>query len=85
LTLADRLRLAFDIAFRYEETVYNDTWASASRDYNETLISARLSANYTLNRWVSLFANVMWEDNSSDHTYYEYDRFRGTMGVRFHY
>jgi hypothetical protein len=85
LTLADRLRLAFDIAFRYEETAYNDTWASASRDYNETIISARLSANYTLNRWVSLFANVMWEDNSSDHTYYEYDRFRGTMGVRFHY
>jgi hypothetical protein len=85
LTLADKLRLAFDIAFRFEETAYNDIYASYTRDYDETIVSARLSANYTLNRWVSLFANIMWEDNSSNNKYYEYNRVRGTLGVRFHY
>jgi hypothetical protein len=85
LTLGDKLRLAFDIAFRYEDTVYNDEIVSRGLDYHETIYSARLSANYTLNRWVSLFANIMWEDNTSDNIYYEYDRFRGTLGVRFHY
>jgi hypothetical protein len=85
LTLADKLRLAFDVAFRYEETAYNDDLVAWGMDYDETIVSARLSANYTLNRWVSLFANIVWEDNSSDNMYWEYDRVRGTLGVRFHY
>ena len=85
LTLADKLRLAFDVAFRYEETAYNDDLVAWGMDYDETIVSARLSANYTLNRWVSLFANIIWEDNSSDNMYWEYDRVRGTLGVRFHY
>ena len=55
-------------------------------DYDEDLLSVRLGANYTLNRWVSVYANIVWEEDWCDnYKAYDYDRFRGTIGLRFHY
>ena len=35
---------------------------------------------------MSLYADLTWEDNWCDnYSNYDYDRFRGTVGVRFHY
>ncbi|MBO7166604.1 MAG: hypothetical protein J6V88_03665 [Kiritimatiellae bacterium] len=83
LTLGDRLTLTGDVAMRMEDTVYAER---AAYDYSEFIVSARLGATYTINRWMSVFANVLWEDNSCDEKdYYDYNRVRGTIGLRFHY
>jgi hypothetical protein len=83
LTLGDRLTLTGDVAMRMEDTVYAER---AAYDYSEFIVSARLGATYTINRWMSVFANVLWEDSSCDEKdYYDYSRVRGTIGLRFHY
>ena len=86
LTLGDKLTLSFNVAFRYEENVYSDRYLGATSDYDTRYFSARLGANYRLNRWMSFFGGLSWDEEwNSKHDAYEYDRFRGTLGVRFHY
>ncbi len=86
LTLGDKLNLRGDIAFRREDNVYSDKYLGAGNDYDEDILSVRLGATYTINRWVSVFANISWEEEWCDsHKDYDYDRYRGTVGVRFHY
>jgi len=86
LTLGDKLNLSANIAFRHEENAYADRYLAAGNDYDEDIISARLGATYTINRWMSIFATISWEEEWCDkHDDYDYDRFRGTVGVRFHY
>ena len=86
LTLGDKLNLNANIAFRHEENAYHDRYLAAGNDYDEDIISARLGATYTINRWMSLFATIVWEEEWCDkYDNYDYDRFRGTVGVRFHY
>ena len=87
LTLGDRLKLTANITWRYEENVYSDSYYTRRQNYDESWLSARLGADYLLNRWMSVFANVMWEEEwaGNGNSNYDYDRFRGTLGVRFHY
>jgi len=86
LTLGDKLTLTANIGFRYEENVYSDHYLGATSDYDTRYVSARLGATYVINRWMSLYGNLSWsEEWNSKHDAYEYDRFRGTLGVRFHY
>jgi hypothetical protein len=86
LTLGDKMTLSGNIAFRHEDVVYSDRYLGAGNNYDEDMISARVGANYTLNRWMSIFADLAWEEEWCDkHSDYDYHRFRGTLGVRFHY
>lgn len=86
LTMGDRLTLTGNIAYRLEETVYNDRYLTSRNDYDETILSVRLGANYTVNRWMSVYADFTWEENwCESYRGYDYDRFRGTLGMRFHY
>ena len=85
LTLGDKMTLTANVAWRHEQNVYADHYLGAGFDYDEDILSARLGADYTLNRWMSIFASFVWENEWCDTTVYEYDRFRGTVGVRFHY
>lgn len=85
LTLGDKMTLTANVAWRHEQNVYADQYLGAGFDYDEDILSARLGADYTLNRWMSIFASFVWENEWCDTTVYEYDRFRGTVGVRFHY
>lgn len=86
LTLGDKMRLHADVAWRHEDTAYNDAYLGSTNDYDEDLLSVRVGADYTLNRWMTLFANITWEEDWCDeYEQYDYDRFRGTVGVRFHY
>lgn len=85
LTLADKMTLTADVAWRYEDTCYNDRYLSYGNDFDEDILSIRLGATYTINRWVSVFANLTWEEEWCDKREYDYDRFRGTLGLRFHY
>ena len=34
---------------------------------------------------MSVFASLTWEEEWCDRRAYDYDRFRGTIGMRFHY
>lgn len=85
LTLGDKLNLHGDVSFRYEENVYSDRYLGAGNNDDEEILSFRIGASYTINRWVSVFANLMWEEEWCDTKDYDYDRFRGTLGLRLHY
>ena len=85
LTLGDKMTLTANVAWRYEDTCYNDRYLSYGNNFDEDILSVRLGATYTINRWVSVFATFTWKDEWCDRRSYDYDRFRGTIGMRFHY
>ena len=85
LTLGDKMTLTANVAWRYEDTCYNDRYLSYGNNFDEDILSVRLGATYTINRWVSVFATFTWGEEWCDRRSYDYDRFRGTIGMRFHY
>ena len=85
LTLGDKMTLTANIAWRYEDTCYSDRYLGYGNNFDENILSVRLGANYTINRWMSVFADFTWEEEWCDVRAYGYDRFRGTIGMRFHY
>ncbi len=85
LTLGDKMTLTANVAWRYEDTCYNDRYLGYGNDFDETILSFRLGADYVINRWMSVFAALTWEEEWCDVRAYGYDRFRGTIGMRFHY
>lgn len=86
LTLGDRLRLSANLMWRFSETCYADSVYTSSYKYDRTHLSARFAADYLLNRWTSIFAHVIWDDESTDtNSYYDYNRIRGVFGIRLHY
>ena len=86
LTLGDRLRLSANLMWRFNETCYADAVYTSRYKYDRTHLSARFAADYLLNRWTSIFAHVIWDDESTDtNSYYDYNRIRGVFGVRLHY
>ena len=85
LTLGDKMNLTANVAWRYEDTCYNDRYLAYGNDFDETILSFRLGADYVINRWMSVFAALTWEEEWCDVKTYGYDRFRGTIGMRFHY
>ena len=85
LTLGDKMTLSANVAWRYEDTCYNDRYLANGNDFDETILSFRLGADYIINRWMSVFAAFTWEEEWCQKGAYDYDRFRGTIGMRFHY
>ena len=76
-----------DLAYRNEHHVYT---MFGDNDYDQNIYTARLGVNYVLNRFFSLFGRVEYQtcDTSGESIgghYYDYDRFRGTVGVRMTY
>ena len=82
-----KLNATFDLAYRRETHEY-----SFYRDYNydDDIITARFGLNYTLNRFLQLYGRVEYQTRMCDggdvrgHAY-DYDRFRGTVGLRLTY
>lgn len=85
LTLGDKMTLSANVAWRYEDTCYNDRYLGYGNNFDETILSFRFGADYVINRWMSVFASFTWEEEWCDVKTYGYDRFRGTIGMRFHY
>ena len=85
LTLGDKMTLTANVAWRYEDTCYNDRYLGYGNNFDETILSFRFGADYVINRWMSVFASFTWEEEWCDVKTYGYDRFRGTIGMRFHY
>ena len=82
-----KLTATADLAYRRESHEYSEY---AAADYDEDIWTARLRLNYTLNRYVALFGGVEYQTEETSgggiraHEY-DYDRWRGTVGVRLTY
>ncbi len=82
-----KLNGTFDVAYRRETREYEGV---NSYDYDLDITSFRLGLSYTLNRYLSLFTNFEYRmsrpsSGSSNGRGYDYDRYRGTVGLRFTY
>ncbi|MBO7482852.1 MAG: outer membrane beta-barrel protein [Kiritimatiellae bacterium] len=77
----------FDLSYRKES---HECSTGAAGDYDTDIWTTRLGLSYCLNRFVSLFGSIEYQTsessggNVSGH-YYDYDRFRGTVGFRLTY
>ena len=82
-----KLNATFDLNYRRETHEYS---YSRGYDYDDDIITARLGLNYTLNRFLQLFGRIEYQTRMCDggdvrgHNY-DYDRFRGTVGMRLTY
>ena len=82
-----KLTAAFDLSFRRTEHPFN---TYAQNDYQQYIGAARLSLNYTINRFVGVFGSLeyqqAWYDGlASMRNDYDYDRWRATVGFRLTY
>lgn len=81
-----KLRSSFDITYRRETREYDGT---GRYDYDLDVMSFRLGLYYTLNQYMTMFCVAEYYDSMSSGgrygDYYDYDRFRGTLGLRFTY
>ena len=78
----------FDLSYRHEECEYSST---AMGNYDEDIITGRLGINYNINRFVGIFGRAEYQTSmtsggsSSIGNRYDYDRMRGTVGLRLSY
>lgn len=82
-----KLNATFDVAYRREGREYA---AVKSYDYDLDIYTGRLGLTYILNRYLQVFGNLEYrqsisEGNSLRGDHYDYDRFRGTLGLRLTY
>ena len=82
-----KLRGTVDLAYRRGTHEYTEY---AANDYDEDIWTARVGLSYTLNRYFDIFGNIEYQDEETEggsgigHKY-DYDRWRGTVGVRLTY
>ncbi len=82
-----KLSATADIAYRREGREYS---AVNSYDYDLDIYTGRLGLTYILNRYLQFYATVEYrqslsEGSSSRGDYYDYERYRATLGMRFTY
>lgn len=81
-----KVSATFDVAYRRETREYS---YADNADYDLDWFTARLGLNYVMNRYVTLFARAefqqCWGEGNPRADYYDYDRVRGTVGLRFTY
>ena len=82
-----KLRATFDIRYRHEahESITDSNW-----DYNLDVWTGRLGLDYTICRFLSVFANVEYQNSMNDEAEkrngaYDYDRWRATIGLKLQY
>lgn len=82
-----KLTATGDIAYRNESHEYSEY---AEDDYDEDIWTFRARLNYTLNRYFSMFGGIEYQTEETSgggvrgHGY-DFDRWRGTVGVRLTY
>lgn len=84
----DKLMATFDVCYRREDHTYSATGAAG--DYKDNYLTGRLGLCYTLNRFLQLYGSVEYQmdkcsGGDARGNAYDYDRFRGTMGLRLTY
>jgi hypothetical protein len=82
-----KLNATLDLNYRRETHEYSYT---RGYDYDDDIITARIGLNYTLNRFLQVYGRLEYQTDMCDggdvrgHNY-DYDRFRGTVGMRLTY
>ena len=82
-----KLTATADVAYRNEDIEYTEY---EGRDYDEDIWTARVRLNYVLNRYFTFFCGMEYQTEETSgggirgHEY-DYDRWRGTVGVRLTY
>ena len=75
-----------DFAYRHEDTEYVGV---SGNDYDQDIWTGRIGVNYVMNRFFTVFARAEYQDcekgGSGAGHYSDYDRFRGTIGMRLTY
>ncbi|MDD4102210.1 MAG: outer membrane beta-barrel protein [Kiritimatiellae bacterium] len=79
---AKRLTTRLDVGMRREENEYSVGNQGA---VTSDKFSARIRADYRLQKYVSLYGSVMYEEQISDDKVDEFDRIRGVLGLNFRY
>lgn len=83
--LSSKLNGTFDISYRRQERVYS-TYTGNNMKPIENILSYRFGLNYTINRFAAVFGSVEYSQYmQSKGLGKDYDRFRGTVGVRLTY
>ncbi len=83
----NQLRATFDLSYRKETQEYS---AYREDDYDQDVITARAGLSYKFNRLLSVYGTVEYQtdmasgDGVNGHEY-DYDRWRGTLGLRLTY
>ena len=85
-----KLRATLDLRYRRENHEYTIDNTKGDYDYVIDVVTGRLGANYTLNRFLSCFAYVEYQKSMNDHSgsrngAYDYDRLRASVGVALSY
>jgi hypothetical protein len=78
-----RLTLRGDLGYRREDDEFNRL--GYHRQMTDDIFSARFRADYQLQRYVSVYGALEYQDWKSDESLHEYDRFLGTLGLKFRY
>ena len=88
LMVRGKLRATFDLRYRREtnEYVLND----GDYDYILNIVTGRFGLHYSFNRFLSIFGAVEYQKSLNDESdrrggAYDYDRFRGTIGLTLSY
>lgn len=81
------LNATFDIAYRHGNHQHT---SSEIDDYDEDFLTFRLGASYSINRYLSVFANGEYQTETTHKqkeigNQYDYDRWRFTVGFSFTY
>lgn len=77
-----------DFTYRHEECEYHST---AMGSYDEDILTGRIGLNYNLNRFIGIFGRAEYQTSmcsggsSEIGNRYDYDRIRGTVGIRLSY
>ena len=83
-----KLSGTLDLTYRHEECEY---YSTAMRNYDEDIITGRIGLTYRINRFVGIFGQAEYQTlvtsggSKEIGNRYDYDRFRGTVGVRLSY
>lgn len=78
------LSTRFDVAFRREEEQFENGVAGGIQSTDD-MYSVRVRADYQLMRYVTLYGGLEYEDQMSDDSTSEFDRYRATLGLNFRY
>ncbi len=77
-----KLSTNIDLAYRKERTEYAEYNVD---NYDRDIYTGRIALNYRLNRFLTAFTSLEYQMEDSDRRSYEYDRWRGTVGMRLTY
>lgn len=78
-----KLTTRFDVAYRREENQY--AASSTLGEVTDDRLTSRLSADYELMKYVSVYTSFEYQKLISDDDNYDFNRYRISLGMRFRY